>query len=220
MSKKKKKPVKARRVKAPVEPRWDGAFKKVNRFCTITVVVLIFLLAIFAGLDQELKCYIMETNVATSKKADSIIDDVYNQGGPLLEGVEHIEISAPKGTGNYVALFGEDEVWVVSELTTAESLKVVLLFTILDICTYIITIVIIAKYMGQVKYKKRVALLAGYEIIFLMFAWIVHSYCWGILFNDTMVAPIQTLIRIMGLSVALATFDKIPSIQGENLNSK
>ena len=212
MSKGKKKSVKARKVKAPVEPRWEGAFKKITKFCTIAVVVLLFLLTIFAGLDQELKCYIIDINVKASKTADSIIEDTHNYGGSLLVGVEHIEISAPKGTGNYLALFEDKEVWVVSEMTTWESLKIVAFFTILDVITYAIVIILVKNYMSSPKYKVRICFLVGYEILFLLFSWIVHSYSWTVLFNNMWLSPAQTVLRLVFMSVAVWMFNKDKSI--------
>lgn len=219
MSKQKKN----RSIKKPAvkkELRWEDAFKKINKVCVTTIIVLIYLLAIFAGLNQELTCYVMELNVNTSKTADSIITDEAERAKEVFEGVEHFYVSAPKGTGNYVALFGGEEIWVVDEMSTAESLKVIALFTMLDICTYAITILIIARHFNDPKYKKWVAVLAGYQIVFLMFAWVVHSYSWSVLFNNTIVSPLQTLVRIIGLCVAIVMFNKSRSVRLKNRRLK
>ena len=202
-----------KRSKEVKQPKWDGTFRKIHRVCVTVVIVLMYLLALLSGVYQELGVYIMENNVTISKTAETIIEDVNGLGGSVLEGVEHFEVTAPKGTGNYVAMFSEEEIWVVTEMTVWESIGQIAMFTILDLATYMITLYLIKTYFH--KYKKSIAALCVYQIIFLMFAWIVDAYCWQVLFGNMWMSPVQTLIRIILLSMTIYMFDKAAKSEGK-----
>ena len=189
----------------------DAFVRRVNKVCLVTIAVLLYLMSLLAGLYQELGVYIMEVNVAASKTAESIVEDNDVVAETLLNGVEHFKVSAPKGTGNYVAVFNEDEVWVVSEMSTLNSLQYVSLFLILDLATYTITLWVIVRYMSTC--KKWVSLLFAYQIVFLMFSWIVNHYSWWVLFEDRFLSPCYTVARIIILSVAFATYNKSVTVQ-------
>lgn len=214
-------------TKAPVvkDPKWDKTFSKVNKFCSIAVIVLVYILAIFAGLYQELNIYVMESNVASTEYAYSIIEDTNAIAGDVLAGVEHLEVKVPRGTGNFVAVFNEEgseivgEVWVVEEMTLWESIKSIALFTTLDILVFLITLWIVRKYFE--KYKWRICALCVYQIIFIMVAWVMHSYAWSVLFGDafTYVSGAYTIIRLLALSIVMAMFDKSPSIKEKKNHS-
>lgn len=201
--------------------KWESSFKKVNKVCVVALIVLVYLLSIFVALYQELNIYVMESNVVSAKCADSIVQDTNAMAGTVLAGVEHFEVKAPKGTGNFVALFNEEgssvvsEIWVVQEMSVWESIKCVLPFTLLDLLTFCITLNIIKRYFE--KYKWRICALSAYQIIFIMFAWLIHSYAWNVLFGGVFiyVSGSYTIARLLILSIVMANYDKSTSITGK-----
>lgn len=202
MPKKKKATHKAVKEK---EYKWDGAVSKVRSFCVTAAVVLIYVLALVSALHQELSLYAMELNVATSKSAETIIEDEFNRGGEVLESVERVELKAPMGTGNYVALFENNEVWVVSEMSASDSLAVISLFSLLDLATYCMTLIIARR--NHEKHPVGCAALCIYQSVFIMLAWVVHAYSLGLLFDLSWVAHLYTLIRmVVCVLVVLCTF--------------
>lgn len=185
--------------------KYEKAINKTIRVCVIISLILLYVLTVVSGLYQELCVYIMETNVSTSKTAETIIEDTYNQGGEPLDGASYFSVRAPIGTGNYVAMFNEEEVWVVSELSLAESLKQVYFFAFVDLASFIVTLYLLKTYSGR--YKKLLAALCVFQIALLLFSMIVNSYCWHVLFNAQWASPAYTLIRAIVLFVWLYMYN-------------
>lgn len=185
--------------------KYEKAINKTIRVCVIISLILLYVLTVVSGLYQELCVYIMETNVSTSKTAETIIEDTYNQGGKPLDGASYFSVRAPMGTGNYVAMFGENEIWVVSELSLAESLKQVYFFAFVDLASFIVTLYLLKTYSGR--YKKLLASLCVFQIALLLFSMIVNSYCWHVLFNAQWASPVYTLIRTIVLFVWLYRYN-------------
>lgn len=192
---------KAKKAKKPLSKKQEirgndklnKAIVSVRKFCLRAIVVLLYVLAVVAALHQSLILYAMSRNVETSKQADTIIEDVYGRGAEVLQGVEHIELKAPKGTGNYVALFGEDEVWLVSEMSVKESLSAIALFVAIDLATYCITIWLVKK--SKIRSRVGTLLLCCYQQLFIAVAWVVHAQALSVLFDLSWVAHVYTLLR-------------------------
>lgn len=191
-----------RLLKEGKEPKLEEAFRKINKFCTVFAIILMYILALLSGLYQELTVYSMEINTTIAQTADEIINDEHSYGEVLLEGAEYLRVAAPKGTGDFIAVFNEEEVWVVSELSTLESVRQVSVFTIMDLLTYIITLCLVKKYYRR--YNKSIVALCIYQTVFLMFAWITDAYCWQVLFRNSWLSPVQTAVRLIGLSFTVA----------------
>ena len=196
-----------------VNLKYEKAINKTIRVCVIVSLIFLYVLTVVSGLYQELCVYIMGTNVSTSKTAETIIEDTYNQGGKPLDGASYFSVRAPMGTGNYVAMFDENEIWVVSELSLAESIKQVYFFAFVDLASFIVTLYLLKTYSGR--YKKLLAVLCVFQIALLLFSMIVNSYCWHVLFNAQWASPVYTLIRTIVLFVWLYRYN-IPTRLSSN----
>lgn len=195
-----------------------NSFRNVHRACVISIVVLLYVLVIFAGLYQELNIYMVESNTLYLRSASSIIGDEKEVASSVLAGVEHTKVKVPMGMGNFVALFYNEDgdmssLWVVNEMSLWDSIRAIFLFTFLDIVVFLITLNIIKKYFGT--YKWRICALSVYQIVAIMASWAVHSYCWSVLFGKSAVyvSGVYTVIRLLTLSCVMAMYDKSQSIK-------
>lgn len=188
---------------------------KAQKVCIIIVFVLLYLLTVVAGLYQELSCYVIDRNYSTSLGANDIIEVAEGRNvEEILERLEYFDVKAPMGSGNYVSLFDNNTVFVVRELTLKETLQILWLFFVLDIASYIVTLVLIRKNFA--KHKMAVTFLMAYELLFLLFSWVTQSYCWKLLLHDRYVSPVQIAVRILILFIVFATAEKSASFHGKN----
>lgn len=186
---------------------------KVTKVSFIALVILVFVLTILVGIHQNLNCFIMKTNIETSKNADLITKDPNEVN--LTEEMNIIHLKAPVGYGKYICLFNNSEVWVVDEMSVSESIGMTYLYSLLDITTYMFSLWVVYHYLN--KHRGATIMFIIYEFIYLFGSSIVYEYSNKTLYNISSVGFILFFVRVLVMITVIVKAKNFNTCRAKNV---